>query len=385
MSTNIFVEGSNAMLAERICYLEEANHTYVSILDMLSSDDFQAELKRGDNSGSVFHATLSQVKRLLPFRGMGILENLEDSSFALALSEPHSCGDELLADVDTLIMDGTFSWALNRNQSILVNSASGEYVILLHAIATQARIRGMFIGRLSGDRKTIDSPSLNALTITLRAAAHALESSTLYEMLREHLQTLEHTVRERTAELEKTALELKRTNEKLEALSYTDPLTRTYNRRFLMKDLEKEMLRARRNQTSLSLVLLDIDHFKTINDTYGHQNGDQVLVSIADVTMKKMRCHDIVARYGGEEFVIVLPETFLPDALLVAERLRESVQEIRFPSPMESLTVTLSLGVATLSTDIVDGSDSLIRRADEALYRAKKNGRNRVESMEFPS
>src|SRR3990172_6465376 len=133
-----------AFLEERIRYLEEANCTYVAILDMLaSSGNFQAELNRGKSVEAIFQATLAQIKRLIPFQGMGILENLEDASFALAISEPSFCRNELLVDIDNLVMEGTFSWALNRNQSIIVPAASGNYTLLLHVIATQARIRGM--------------------------------------------------------------------------------------------------------------------------------------------------------------------------------------------------------------------------------------------------
>jgi diguanylate cyclase (GGDEF)-like protein len=376
----------NAFLEERIRYLEEANCTYVALLDMLaSSDNFQAELNRGKSVEAIFQATLAQLQRLLPFQGMGILENLEDASFALAISEPPICRDELLVDIDNLVMEGTFSWALNRNQSIIVPAASGNYTLLLHVIATQARIRGMFVGRLPISQKTIDSPSLNALTITLRTTAHALESFILYDMLHEHAQNLEQTVRERTKELETTALELKRSNEKLVVLSDTDPLTRLYNRRFLMEELERKLLWAKHNTQCLSLIVLDIDNFKKINDTFGHQNGDLVIISVAEVSRTKMRGHDIVARYGGEEFVIILPETPLSDAVLIAERLRKSVQAKCFPPPMEVLTVTVSLGVATFPSALVNSIDSLFKQADEALYLAKHRGRNRVEVIDAPS
>ncbi len=371
----------NLFLQERICYLEEANRNYVAILDMLaSSGDFQAELNPARQPEAIFRAALIQLKRLLPFQSMGILENLEDSSFALAISDPPHCRDSLQADVDRLITDGTFSWAIFRNQSIIV-PAGDDSSLLLHVIATQDRIRGMFIGRLACGRRTIDSPSINALTITLRTTAHALESCALYELLRKHLHNLERTVQERTAELELTARELKRANQRLLALSDTDPLTCIYNRRFLMDDLERKMCRAKNNGESLSLIILDIDHFKKINDTYGHQRGDMVITIVAEASQKRMRSHDIVARYGGEEFVIVLPETSLPEAMSIAERLRDSVQSIKLPPPMENVAVTLSLGVATFPSSIVNDVDSLFRQADEALYRAKQNGRNRVEAM----
>ncbi|KAF0221296.1 MAG: response regulator [Geobacteraceae bacterium] len=175
--------------------------------------------------------------------------------------------------------------------------------------------------------------------------------------------------------------ELKRSNELLKELSNTDPLTRLYNRRYLMETLDREFQRAMRKNERLSLVLLDIDHFKDINDAYGHQEGDVVLTAVAEVAQSGLRRYDIAARYGGEEFILVLPETPLTEGMAVAERLRKEVQEMTFPFPMENLTVTISLGVATYPADRIDCVDSLIRQADEALYRAKQNGRNRVEMM----
>jgi two-component system, cell cycle response regulator len=175
--------------------------------------------------------------------------------------------------------------------------------------------------------------------------------------------------------------ELKRSNELLRELSITDPLTHLYNRRFLMDTLEKEFDRIRRKGGSLSLVVLDIDHFKQVNDTYGHQKGDIVLAAVAETTRAELRGYDIAVRYGGEEFMVVLPETPLAEGIAMAERLRSSVGQMVFPPPMETLTVTVSLGVSTYPSDPVDSVDQLIRTADEALYRAKSAGRNRVEAM----
>jgi diguanylate cyclase (GGDEF)-like protein len=285
-------------------------------------------------------------------------------------------------------MDGTFAWALNRNQAITVPAASEGRTLLLHVISTQNRIRGMFIGRLPGHRTSVDLPSLNALSTVLLTTAYAMESRTLYSMLQEHMLNLEQKVRERTSELlaiqetaEATARELKISNELLKVLSDTDPLTHLYNRRFLMKTLDREIKRAKRHKHCLSLIILDIDHFKKINDAHGHQNGDLVLVATAEVMHSALRGNDIVARYGGEEFVLVLPETPYDDAAIVAERLRQSVQAMKYPPPMENLAVTVSLGIATFPSSRVDSVDTLLRLADHALYRAKSNGRNRVEAL----
>ena len=212
-----------AFLEERVSYLEEANRNYVALLDVLASNsEFQADLNRVKNMEGIYRATLAQLGRLFPFRGMGILVNKEDNSFDLAQCEPTSCRDELLKEVDKTIMDGTFAWALNRSQALTVPGPIADNSLLLHVIGTQNRISGMFIGRLSASDSIIDAPALNALSNILHTSAYAMESSILYSMLRENLQTLEERVRERTAELlaardmaEAGARELKASNEKL--------------------------------------------------------------------------------------------------------------------------------------------------------------------------
>lgn len=178
--------------------------------------------------------------------------------------------------------------------------------------------------------------------------------------------------------------ELKKANELLKRLTNIDHLTNLFNRRYLTEILDGEFFRARRNNEYLSLVIVDIDYFKKVNDTYGHQNGDIVLAAVASLAQRQLRAYDSAARYGGEEFVLVIPGTSLIGGAMVAERLRQAVLEHSFPAPMEDLTVTVSAGVATYPSPQVDSVDSLFRQADEALYRAKQSGRNRVEMMDVP-
>ena len=121
-----------------------------------------------------------------------------------------------------------------------------------------------------------------------------------------------------------------------------------------------------------------------MNDTYGHQNGDVVLAAVANLSQLQLRAYDSAARYGGEEFVLVLPGTSLQGGQMVSERLRQSVLDFTFPPPMEDMTLTISAGVATYPSINIDSVDSLFRQADEALYRAKQGGRNRVETMTPP-
>lgn len=173
--------------------------------------------------------------------------------------------------------------------------------------------------------------------------------------------------------------DLKRSNELLLELSNTDHLTSLFNRRYLMEALGKELQRSIRKGGNLSFILLDIDHFKHVNDTYGHLQGDVVLKKVSQLLQKELRSYDCAARYGGEEFVAILPDSNLKEAVFVAERIRHSIQETSFSGELEELHLTASLGVASFPQEGVSAVDSFIKLADDALYRAKNNGRNRVE------
>lgn len=163
---------------------------------------------------------------------------------------------------------------------------------------------------------------------------------------------------------------------RLYELAITDGLTKLFIHRYFQARLEEELVRAKRYQTSCSLILFDIDHFKKFNDTYGHQQGDIVLMHVAKLLKQTVReTIDIPARYGGEEFTIILPETDAKGALLVAERLRKTVEAYDFPGQNEALKVTISLGVATFP-DHASVKSVLIKKADLALYKCKGNGRN---------
>ncbi len=176
--------------------------------------------------------------------------------------------------------------------------------------------------------------------------------------------------------------DLKRTNELLLELSNTDHLTGLFNRRYLMESLGKEIQRSQRKGGNISLIILDIDHFKQVNDRYGHLQGDVVLQKVAVQLQKELRNYDIAARYGGEEFVAVLPDATLEEAVFVANRVRSAVQATRFSGELSELSLTVSLGVAMYDKKHGETEDSFIKQADDALYRAKANGRNRVEFAE---
>ncbi|CAM3196492.1 hypothetical protein BZK31_19915 [Pseudomonas floridensis] len=155
-----------------------------------------------------------------------------------------------------------------------------------------------------------------------------------------------------------------------------DALTSTGNRIAMDQNLAREVDISRRHKQPLSLLMLDIDHFKQVNDGYGHYTGDQVLKSIALTLKGQLRNIDRIFRYGGEEFVVILANTDSASAALVGERLRQAVRELRFKDFDPALMMTVSLGCSTLLS--AETADSLLRRADDALYAAKREGRNRL-------
>lgn len=172
--------------------------------------------------------------------------------------------------------------------------------------------------------------------------------------------------------------ELQQVNEKLERLANTDSLTGLANRRHFMEVLNAEIERAERYDRALSLVLVDLDHFKEVNDSWGHLVGDEVLRATARVLESVCRDVDLAGRIGGEELALILPETTEEGASTVAERVRSRIENLRHEAPDgEGFRVTGSIGVAWLDDDVHSRED-LLRQADRALYRAKEEGRNRV-------
>lgn len=166
---------------------------------------------------------------------------------------------------------------------------------------------------------------------------------------------------------------------KLEQIAITDPLTKIYNRRFFYEVAEKEIERAKRSSSLLALIIFDIDHFKEVNDTYGHSTGDQVLINLVNLCQRNIRSMDLFTRFGGEEFVILMPDTDSKSAKETAERLREMVDEKPVATSGETdVSVTISLGIANWDYTNPLEINALLDQADQALYQSKEAGRNRV-------
>ncbi|MBU1106633.1 MAG: sensor domain-containing diguanylate cyclase [Candidatus Riflebacteria bacterium] len=198
--------------------------------------------------------------------------------------------------------------------------------------------------------------------------------------------SLEEKVRARTLELNQALAQLETANAILDKMSLTDSLTQIANRRSFDNHIEIEFKSATRGGHPLALIMIDLDHFKTINDTHGHQVGDQVLQLVAEILCSfATRPRDKVFRYGGEEFAVVLFNTPLPGAIILAEKMRRAIDSSPLTVQGESCVVTISAGISVYdpTDEVLSGSDldDLIRQADSQLYRAKANGRNRIEAF----
>ncbi|HEV8376444.1 MAG TPA: diguanylate cyclase [Candidatus Polarisedimenticolia bacterium] len=179
--------------------------------------------------------------------------------------------------------------------------------------------------------------------------------------------------------LEEANQQLQAANSQLMKLSVTDDRTRLYNDRYLRQRLSEEFKRSLRYGTALSIVLLDLDHFKKVNDRYGHDCGDAVLKQFGEILVENAREIDIVGRYGGEEFLIVLPNTDGIKAAIVGERVRKATEDFLFQAKDQIIRVTTSAGISSIPTNRdVREEEQFLRAADEALYRAKEGGRNKV-------
>ncbi len=225
--------------------------------------------------------------------------------------------------------------------------------------------------------------------LRLRAQESSLENEKLARQTQDQLleakmnanKELEHKVAERTQTLQKALEDLENANARLEIVSTTDALTTLYNRGHFESRLDTEFKRAIRHRRELSVILCDIDHFKNINDSFGHKAGDECLRQVSLIFKNRItRSGDLIARYGGEEFIILLVDTPIIIAEQLAESLRIEVEHIRLESDQRTVPITASFGVASLTQSPVKNAEELVHRADIALYSAKNSGRNRVKT-----
>lgn len=212
----------------------------------------------------------------------------------------------------------------------------------------------------------------------VKVARTAENSLTEMVALKEEKSTLAASMQETVSELTESQTKLEESAEELHRLATTDSLTGAMNRRHFFEQIKKEVYRAERYDRAVALAAFDIDHFKRINDSYGHAAGDECLVKFVDLINDNIRESDIFARFGGEEFVLVLPETEISDALQLCERLRVSVADLVVRHGDTEISFTVSVGVTGIEPGELD-FDRPLARADAALYAAKRDGRNAVQ------
>lgn len=227
--------------------------------------------------------------------------------------------------------------------------------ILVIPIFFREEIIGTMLLRTSRANHAFTKKEIQLCVALAKASSHALYNAFLFQ-------------------------KLYREKAKLEKLAITDYLTGIYNIRYFYSRLEEEFSRAERYQMPLSCIMLDIDHFKKINDSYGHRIGDFILREFAQIVKRYTRKSDLLARYGGEEFILLLPQTSLKGALIEARRLQKVVREIRFRQLREGQGITVSFGISCFPDKGVKKSDDLINFADNALYKAKEKGRDLIVS-----
>ena len=180
----------------------------------------------------------------------------------------------------------------------------------------------------------------------------------------------------------KKELKLQDIMQELKLLALTDSLTKLYNRRFFIDASQTFLEVAKRENSPLSLLMIDIDKFKNINDTYGHQIGDEIIKLLAKIMLEGERKSDMSCRYGGEEFVILLPNTSLQEAQYVAQKIKNRVESSHFKTPeQDEVTFTISIGIATVNLVDEINIEKMLKRADDALYEAKEKGRNQIRTV----
>ena len=348
-------------------------------------------LGRVKKSSEVYHLLLKEAKQILG-SSIGIVISFEEGSLKKWTLEGSLGTAHTTLQLMQLLSTNVEQW-MDSKQSIITTLSKEqkeELTTELHSVlwaplcTPEQSFGGILFARVE-QRPIFHSGEKKNLMGLAWQAALAIENA-------HHHQNLEQKVQKRTQELqhhmtllEQEILERKKAEEQiqeqkraLQRLTITDELTGLFNRRYLFREAVKEVYKASRYGHALSVAIMDIDHFKSINDTYGHDVGDLVLKEVATHCREALRKSDILCRYGGEEFVVVLPGTDLDNAFRVAERLRETIASQPIQLTESELKVTFSLGITTHQADDND-LEIMLQRADKALYEAKSSGRNRTK------
>lgn len=328
---------------------------------------FQDRIDSPSSIREIWHAFLTDVRNLIEIEVCALfLVDESTSEFTLKYAVPTDSAKRCRREVDLQIECGIFSWIINRRQPALIPGLvfDKEKSTVMLPLSTVKRTLGVVLILTPIQESLITQEKMKLLTILTRECSLVMENTLLYERLkREHLS-------------------LEKANREIKLLSRTDSLTGCFNRGYLNEVLPREITRALRYKRPLAVAMCDIDHFKKVNDNYGHQCGDEVLKQIVQSISELIR-HDTdwLTRYGGEEFLLVLPETNLENAFNLADRLRQHIAHKAIETDVDRISVTASFGVTGFNASRPAGSitpEAMINEADGYLYEAKTQGRNVV-------
>jgi diguanylate cyclase (GGDEF)-like protein len=348
----------------------------VALLELIDNIErlgqFQDKIDFPTTIRQIWDTFLNEIRNLIEVEVCALyLVDEITNEFALKYAEPEDMARLCRREIDLQIECGIFSWIINRRQPALIPALAFESAksVVMLPLTTVKRTLGVVLLLSPIQESFITHEDLKLLTILTKECSLVMENTLLYERLR------------------KKHLSLERANREIKLLSRRDSLTGCYNRGYLNELLPREVTRALRYRRPLAVAMCDIDHFKKVNDTYGHQAGDQVLKKMVQSITELIRNDtDWLARYGGEEFLLVLPETGLENAQGLAERLRKHVAREVIETGEDKISITASFGVTgfdALAPAGVITPEALINKADQYLYEAKKQGRNQVVSGPF--
>ena len=330
---------------------------------------FQDRIDFPSNIIQIWNAFLADVRNLIEVEVCALfLVDEATSEFASKYVVPENRAKLCRKEIELQIECGIFSWIINRRQPALIPALAfeKEKSIVMLPLSTVKRTLGVVLIVTPIQESYITQENIKLLTILTKECSLVMENTLLYKRLRKKQRSLE------------------KANAEIKILSRTDALTGCYNRGYLNDLLPKEITRALRYKRSLALARCDIDHFKKINDTYGHLSGDAVLKEFVRSITELIRADtDWLARYGGEEFVLILPETHIHNAYGLAERLRKHIAKKVIETKKDKISITASFGVTGFNASKPPDNitpETLINVADNYLYEAKKKGRNKVVS-----
>lgn len=358
----------------RIEHLERVNSWHSHSLDILNSMGYMhgnaAENRKPQH---IFRFTREHLNRVVNFHTSAFLDvREEDADFRLCNCQPLEHRDYIQRQIDHLINNGNFAWAINQNRTIELKSADGQHILLLHVLASRSRVRGMFIGLLPVGKDAPMPAAQQLISIILTNTAYALESAILYKMVHEQNQFLEEALQQQAHELEHQHSH--------------DTLTTLPNRMLFIDRVYQAMTRAKHHNRFIAVMLVDIDNFKRINEAIGTTSADRLLTRIGkrliafqDEMSQEQHIDEgqtlTAYRFGGDEFAILVSDLHKTEPVYrIAQQLQQRLTS-RIDIHGNDVEVTTSIGIALYPGDAVD-AQWLIKNAERAMHHARQQGRN---------